>query len=128
VRGAHYARSSWQETDADALSLSGPAHAVDSVQLDGGVRIARTRGRWLPAFEGRYRRELADEGITMTQQLGAAPEGLFAVDGLPLTQDSVLSRAGLTRRGDRYSLSFDYTLQYAAGLTRQTVQFGLRLP
>ena len=87
LRAARFGVGGWEETGAQALSLTAPSQANHSVQADGGVRLSRALGRFRPYVGGIYRREVSAGRIAATLQLGEGEGGLFEVDGLSLSKD-----------------------------------------
>jgi uncharacterized protein with beta-barrel porin domain len=124
LRYARYARHAWSESGADALSLSAQDQFLGSSQADFGVRVMRASGRFRPNASAAYRRELTSGQTSTTLQLTDRPDGIFTINGIPLSPDTLTMRAGFVIQGARVDLSLAYEARRAFNQTRQAVQFG----
>jgi hypothetical protein len=125
VRAARFGLGAWEETGADALSLTASSQATHSVQADGGVRLSRALGRFRPYFGGMYRREVSAGRTTATLQLAEGAGGLFEIDGLSLAKDVGVAQAGVLLLQNRFSVLFGYEARRARRQTRHALQLAV---
>ena len=125
LRRARYGVNDWNETGADSLSLSAPAHAIESLQADLGVRMSKALGRFRPYVGVTARRELTGGETAVALNLSRDPNGVFEVDGLRLPQHSTIGQAGLVYQAGRIGLSVMYEARRARQQTRHTIQLAI---
>ena len=125
LRSSWYRLGEWEETGADALSLSGSAQTITSVQAEGGVRLTRAVGKVRPFGAGRYRRELTSGLTTTAIQIGDRPEGAYEVDGLLLPRDEIAGEGGVMFLTSRVGFSLSYAFHRSQRQTRHNLQIGV---
>ena len=125
LRAARFGVGGWEETGAQALSLTAPSQANHSVQADGGVRLSRALGRFRPYVGGIYRREVSAGRIAATLQLGEGAGGLFEVDGLSLSKDVCVGQAGVILLRNDFSVLLGYEARRARQQTRHTLHLAV---
>ena len=96
LRFARYGRRSWKETGAGDLSVSGPAQALTSKEIDLGLLLVRTT-RTIPAARLRDVSTRCSATVRRERPYSSRgkTEGGFAVDGLPLARGTFVGRAGM---------------------------------
>ena len=127
LRFARYGRRSWTESGAGDLSVSGPAQALASKEMDLGLLLIRTTGRFQPHASGMYRRGLGDRSTRTSLNLSGADAGRFAVDGLPLARETFVGRAGMVLRTRSINASVTYEMQRGSFQRQHLIQISLGL-
>ena len=125
VRYARYGRDGWTEKGADALSLSAPPQTTPSSQVNLGVHIGRTIGRFGSRASATYARELTDGRTTTTVQISDRTDGRFRVNGLSLAPAALMTRLDATLQLKKLELSLGYQARHTRGQMGQAIQFGM---
>ncbi len=126
-RRARFTRKAFAESGAGPLSLVGTDDTLTSTEADVLVRVWRREGAYRPHFLFSFRRQLGDDVNMREVQFGDTTNGRFTVTGLPLAQNTVLSRTGLTvRTGSGLEYTLQYEFRIAESEQRHTADFRIR--
>jgi uncharacterized protein with beta-barrel porin domain len=127
LRAAHYSRSAFSETGANAVSLDGSADALRTRESDVNINLFRRSGAWRPRVLLDFRRQIGDQAPTADVQFAGRADSQFVVNGLPVPRNAFQGLFGLTMRTQSgLEMTVEYETEQAPDEAHNAVHFRMR--
>ncbi|MGE5243047.1 MAG: autotransporter-associated beta strand repeat-containing protein [Betaproteobacteria bacterium] len=126
LRHVRFSRDAFTESGAGALSLAAFAQFVSESEANVNINAFRHDGNIRPYFHVNYRRDLTGGAIETVQQFVDRPDTAFSAQGIPLPQDTLMGRGGVTMTMAGLEWNFDYQFRRATGQRSHMLRFRVR--